>query len=133
VVALLNGTTYTIGKLDATGRFTPDRKFSPMKYGSGGSGLSYDMLNDSPGPAYEYRSGRLILGNIDAQGDFIPDLGSKVIPFKDYRPGPDALPIYNLPGKFVRKDGKPYEDSVIRGKFLGRPIRRGQKPDGPER
>jgi hypothetical protein len=54
-------------------------------------------------PVYEYRSGRLIKGELDKEGDFIPDLGSKVTDFKDYRPGKGVPVIYNLPGRFVKK------------------------------
>ena len=50
-----------------------------------------------------YRSGTLIRGIIDDEGDFIPDVGSTVIDFKDYKYSSRAPRIYNLPGKFVQK------------------------------
>jgi hypothetical protein len=52
---------------------------------------------------YEYRSGQLIKGELDKEGNFVPELGSKVMSFKDYRAGKEALQIYNLPGRFVKK------------------------------
>jgi hypothetical protein len=55
---------------------------------------------------YEFRSGRLIPGDIDDDGNFIPTVGGKIIDFKDYRYGPKAPKIYNLPGKFVKKERK---------------------------
>jgi hypothetical protein len=36
--------------------------------------------------------------------NFVPEIGSKVIPLKDYQPGKKALRIYNLPGKLVPED-----------------------------
>ena len=55
-------------------------------------------------PAYEYRSGRLIKGVIDVEGNFVPDVGVKVTDFKDYRYAPDAPRIWNLPGRFEKKN-----------------------------
>jgi hypothetical protein len=56
---------------------------------------------------YEFRSGRLIKGEFDADNNFVPEAGSTVISFKDYIFTPDAIPIWNLPGKFVKKGEKP--------------------------
>lgn len=50
---------------------------------------------------YEFRSGRLIRGEIKEDGSFVPDLRSRVIDFRDYRYYPDGPRIYNLPGYFV--------------------------------
>ena len=50
---------------------------------------------------YEYRSGRLIKGTLHATGNFVPELGSKVLDFKDY--DPRHLRIYNLPGTLTKK------------------------------
>lgn len=103
-VALLHEGYVIPGNLDAAGTFLPDPKCLPYKWGEGRSaGRAYRVINCLPGTAYEYRSGRLILGFIDQEGTFIPDLGSKVISIKDYKPGGNAAPIYNLPGKFVKK------------------------------
>jgi hypothetical protein len=55
-------------------------------------------------PAYEYRSGRLVKGVIDVEGNFVPDLGGKVTDFKDYKYAPDAPRIWNLPGRFEKKN-----------------------------
>ena len=46
---------------------------------------------------YEFRSGRLIKGTLHKTGNFVPEIGSKVIDFKDYDPL-DRRRIYNLPG-----------------------------------
>jgi hypothetical protein len=102
-VGLKHNGTYIIGYLDRTGMFTTDRKCAPIKVGESVSGPAFTVLNGDPGTAYEYRSGRLILGQIDKDGTFVPALGSKVISIKDYRPGGNAAPIYNLPGRFVKK------------------------------
>ena len=50
-----------------------------------------------PEPVYEFRSGRLIKGMLQATGNFVPELGSKVTDFKDYDPN-ERRRIYNLPG-----------------------------------
>jgi hypothetical protein len=52
---------------------------------------------------YEYRSGRLVPGNLDDDGHFLPDLGAQVTDFQDYRPVAGARRICNLPGRFVEK------------------------------
>lgn len=51
---------------------------------------------------YEFRSGRLIKGTLHASGNFVPELGSKVIEFKDYDYFTEHRRIYNLPGKLIR-------------------------------
>jgi hypothetical protein len=55
---------------------------------------------------YEFRSGRLILGETLEDGRFVPEIGSEVIDFKDYKYSPSAIRIYNLPGSFVEVDPK---------------------------
>jgi hypothetical protein len=56
---------------------------------------------------YEFRSGRLILGETLEDGRFVPDIGSEVIDFqKDYKYSPSAIRIYNLPGSFVEVNPK---------------------------
>ena len=52
---------------------------------------------------YEYRSGRLIKGVLDRDGNFVPELGSRIFAFEDYKYGKDAPRIYNLPGYFHKK------------------------------
>jgi hypothetical protein len=46
---------------------------------------------------YEFRSGRLIKGTLHDTGNFVPEVGSTVIDFKDYDPF-SRLRVYNLPG-----------------------------------
>jgi hypothetical protein len=54
---------------------------------------------------YEYRSGRLIRGTLHQSGNFVPELGSKVLDFKDYNPEQvQRLRIYNLPGELRKKE-----------------------------
>ncbi len=103
LVALTRNGCEIVGHLDETGFFTPDPKWPVVQGGHPTSGVDIDLLNGWPGTAYEYRSGRLILGMIDQKGNFVPNLGSKVISFEQYRPGGNAPPIYNLPGRFVKK------------------------------
>jgi hypothetical protein len=114
------------GHLDADGNFTRDRNFSSIpdpayRRGSAVSSCvtseraegkalaytdSYVVINKpriANEPVYEYRAGNLIKGNLDNEGNFIPELDSEVIPFTDYRYDWKALRIYNLPGEFVSK------------------------------
>ena len=49
------------------------------------------------------------MGEIDDKGNFVPELGSKVIPLKnylkDYQPGKTPR-IYNLPRQIVKRGTK---------------------------
>lgn len=56
---------------------------------------------DDPEVVFEYRSGRLIKGALHKTGNFVPELGSKVLDVKEYDPMRDRR-IYNLPGLFRR-------------------------------
>lgn len=103
LVGLYHGDFETIGKLDAKGNFHPDPRMINIREGSY---PQHAHINASPGPAYEFRSGRLILGDLDKEHNFIPKLDSKVIDFEDYKFSETAIRIYNLPGKFVKKKDK---------------------------
>jgi hypothetical protein len=103
LVSLTRHDWETVGHLDETGWFTPDPKYPVVRGHRPSTSGSITLLNGSPGTAYEYRSDRLILGEIDQDGNFVPALGSKVIAFEQYRPGGNAPEIYNLPGRFVKK------------------------------
>jgi hypothetical protein len=99
----MRGEYYSIGKLDARGNFIPDRRYIDMR-GDASSIPPSQLLNyPRKDPVFECRSARLILGKIDKDGNFIPEVGSKVMDFKDYRYGTD-YPIWNLPGHFKKKD-----------------------------
>ncbi len=101
-----------LGKLDAAGNFIQNPGSFPFKAGGAMSpGAPNEIINcRAPGKehVYELRSGRLIKGELDKEGNFIPDLGSKVLDFKDYRfKKKDPVYIYNLPGYFKEKKEKP--------------------------
>lgn len=102
---LSRGGRIDIGKLDEAGNFVPDPRWCNVPGVASGVPLG-ELLNGPAGPAYEYRSGRLIPGELDKKGYFIPEIGGKIISLEDYRPGPKAIRIYNLPGKFVKKEQK---------------------------
>jgi hypothetical protein len=57
---------------------------------------------DDPEDVYDYRFGRLIKGMLHKTGNFVPELGSMVIDFKDHDPLRDRRRIYNLPGVLRR-------------------------------
>lgn len=67
----------------------------PMEgYFGGKTGKGYEEV-------YEYRSGRIIKGRLQKTGNFVPELGSKVMDFKGYDPDENRR-IYNLPGKLIK-------------------------------
>jgi hypothetical protein len=95
-----------IGTMDARGTFHVREKMHALKLSAN------TFSNDFRGPVtsfpepvrvYEYRSGRLILGTMMPDGTFIPEVGSTVRAFDDYRYGREPA-IWNLPGYFIRKD-----------------------------
>lgn len=92
------------GTINEAGDFVPDPGFKPYPLNEARPfDRSPPLRRGLPKePVYEYRSGRLIPGILD-KGAFIPDLGSAVIPFEDYRCKPGVRRIYNLPGKFVTR------------------------------
>jgi hypothetical protein len=55
-------------------------------------------------PVFEYRNRLLIPGTLRDNGDFVPDKGALVGRFEDYHYSETAPRIYNLPGRFVRKE-----------------------------
>jgi hypothetical protein len=103
-VLMVQGERMSLGKLDSAGNYLPDGRYVSL---GGGSLPDHTVLNGrAVSPVYEYRSGRLILGEIDGFGNFVPKLDSKIIDFKEYKPGEGVPAIYNLPGKFVKKGTK---------------------------
>jgi hypothetical protein len=103
---VIQGDTESIGKLDEAGNFVvPHRGYFQFRRGQPLSRVPpCTPINGEPEKnVYEYRSGTLVPGAIDDDGNFIPTLDAKVIDFKDYVYSPKAAKIYNLPGKFVRK------------------------------
>lgn len=75
------------------GRLRSDRFAVPRYYTLPIPQRAEDTTED----VYEYRAGRLIKGQLQLTGNFVPELGSKVLDFKEYNPNWDRR-IYNLPG-----------------------------------
>ena len=91
------------GKLDAQGNFIPSAgQAKPHRLGSS-NGVDITESRAGELVVYEYRSGALIRGKFNAEFNFVPEIGSEVIRFEDYRYTKDAPRIYNLPGRFVEK------------------------------
>jgi hypothetical protein len=104
-VAVYQGEFVLLGKLDKHGELQIESK--NLKNSTSLPEWRKIAINDATPPGkktYELRSGRLIRGEIKENGSFVPDLGVKIIEFKDYKYSPDAIPIYNLPGRFVEAD-----------------------------
>src|SRR5262249_51079484 len=125
VVGHLQEGEIVFGQIDEDGTFTIDHKYRPVPVpghrpstipSAAKTGREKLWGDESPGRyevinkprranelVYEYRVGNLIKGTLDIEGNFIPELGSEVIPFTDYRYDGEALRIYNLPGKIIPK------------------------------
>jgi hypothetical protein len=102
-VAVDRGEWHLVGKLDKNGDFVEEFMW---KKGQGKSltptiTLNSAVFTSNPQKVYEFRSGMLIPGKIERDGQFIPEEGGKIIPFKDYEYSLTATPIWNLPGVFV--------------------------------
>jgi hypothetical protein len=104
-VGILRNGYWHIGQIDAEGNFEWGRRIRENGPYSGPQYEEIDLIpkDGKPRPCYELRSSRLIKGGIDTKGNFVPEIGSKVILFKDYRYSPTATPIWNLPGMFIKK------------------------------
>jgi uncharacterized protein (TIGR03067 family) len=113
-VGLLNGNGLLVGKLDANGDFTETYRLK----GPYSMIPSFTLINFS-GPkakkAYEFRSGRLIKGELMKEGNFVPETDSTIVKFEDYKYDPDAIPIWNLPGTYMKKD-----EAALQGKWSGK-------------
>jgi uncharacterized protein (TIGR03067 family) len=112
-VGLVKGQVELVGKLDGKGDFTQVYRFERMH----SMGPAYGLIN-FPGPkakkVYEFRSGRLIKGELMMEGNFVPEADSTIVKFEDYKYSPDAIPIWNLPGSFMKKD-----EAALQGKWSG--------------
>jgi hypothetical protein len=105
-VDMISGDFLLLGKLDAQGNFHVQRRFIR---GSARSRVPTSTVINGQTHGkkiYEFRSGRLVIGEIVDDGRFIPDLDSKIIDIKDYKYDPKGIQIYNLPGFFVPTDKK---------------------------
>ena len=105
-VMLFQGETESIGKLDAAGNFIHHKPWFQFTKGQPLSMVPVTTPINAPDQkgVYEFRSGRLIPGNLDANCNFVPTVGGRIIDFNDYHYSPKAPKIYNLPGRFVHKE-----------------------------
>ena len=106
---LTHGPTETFGRLDRHGDFTPmpgwvnidPSRIISIPFHCGALNPPWKGRHEK---VYEFRSGHLIPGELDEDGNFVPDLAGKIIVFKDYKYVPEkSRRIYNLPGRFVAK------------------------------
>jgi len=105
-VAVIRGKQFLMGHLDSRGNFLPHPFVTHYEVGQPFKGHEFYYINlpkKIVESVYEYRSALLVKGILDGEGNFIPAVGSTIVPFKDYRYGKDAPRIYNLPGTFVEK------------------------------
>jgi hypothetical protein len=99
-IGIYRGGFVLVGKFDARGNFI--QRLLYAREATPDLGDATIIRFTEPAKVYEFRSGRLIKGDMLPSGAFVPEVGSKVIPFEDYIPGPKALPIWNLPGYFKK-------------------------------
>ncbi len=120
------GDMVEFGHLSDEGEFIPDPDLPPVSRSGILGPIKFDLFDtpryytvprppsaigpkqkgqkdSDPEAVWEYRSGRLIKGMLQATGNFVPELGSKVIDFKDYDPELRPGRIYNLPGTLKKK------------------------------
>jgi hypothetical protein len=80
-VAIVRAELLSIGKLDAAGNFDPDRRYHNLDVHGGLSSCpTYIVLNKlhpRKERVYEYRSERLILGELDEKGNVVLALAAK--------------------------------------------------------
>ena len=72
-VGVFHGDTYSIGRLDAAGNYFPDPRWINLDLHTGYSAgfPPRSVINSPKGGAYEYRSGRLIPGELRENGNFM--------------------------------------------------------------
>jgi hypothetical protein len=96
-----------LGTLDAKGTFIPDMTTINSKFGIIGGPSNLVEAKTPNEKVYEYRTGILVPMTINDKNKLIPEVGGKIIDFKDYHYSPNARHIYNLPGRFVLKKDEP--------------------------
>jgi hypothetical protein len=123
LVTIQRGGHFYFGTLDEDGDFLRgpgDRDpWFPFPGGPIRFPPPYNSTSDGEAEAvYEFRSGVLIKGKLALTGpqedlsgyasywNFVPEIGSKVIPLEGFHKDRLALRIYNLPGKFVPEENK---------------------------
>ena len=101
LVGIYRGDLLLVGRLDAAGNFLQTERYK---------------RGEAPKRAYEYRSEMLFRGVLDAEGHFVPEAGSKIIRFQEYKYDPDGPPIWNLPGRFVKRSTIEASEKKEKGK-----------------
>lgn len=110
VVGFFRKNLLVVGTFDKDGEFhrIVAVEAKPLADGLSGirySGPKYELIcvdyQMEKCSVYELRSGRLIPGMYSPEGLFVPELGGKITDFKEYKYSDKAVPIWNLPGKFV--------------------------------
>jgi hypothetical protein len=102
---------YMDGAFDSDGEFVPssivDLSKGPVVYSGPHTHDANLPLRADPKTktesVYEFRSGVLVPGKLDAAGNFVPTAGAKMIAFADYKCVDGAPRIWNLPGRFVHQ------------------------------
>lgn len=102
-VCLIKVSRWCFGTIDSAGRFHQTSEIDTRRGGSGYVDESATGIS-TKGRAYQFEAGGLTPGQFDRDGQFVPDPKAKVIRLQEYKPGPDAVPIWNLPGYFMTKE-----------------------------
>lgn len=112
-VGFFRGEDIVIGTFDRDGGFHQSGTVKPLKIDGESSSLyvlrSVDFMDASmvlqyrQAKVFELRSGMLIPGQFAKNGLFVPEDKGKIIKFADYTYNELARPIWNLPGKYVKK------------------------------
>lgn len=104
-VAWKRNGVFFLGRIDKHGNLIPERSHQGSVQISRLPPYTYITTPTPVGESvFEFRSGMLIRGSINSEHAFIPTLGAQVLPFREYKYGPAAPRIYNLPGYYARTD-----------------------------
>ena len=121
VVGVVDGVGVQVGRLDAAGTFHPvERIRKPtnpweaiLRSGPGFEVINGDTtrktINDTSANVYEYRSGLLIPGMLEADGRFVTSVEKEAVGFTVYTFDSKSPPIWNLPGKLSPRGWKPVD------------------------
>jgi hypothetical protein len=97
------GSLSRVGQFDATGKFHVEWERDFTQQGSGVFSQRPAVSVMVRGRCYQFDDGKLIPGEFKENDGFVADPKGAAIRFQDYKPGPDAVPIWNLPGYFMPK------------------------------
>jgi hypothetical protein len=112
-VSIMRGKSQFFGNWNSAGDFIRWPGSSEYSVGQKYSAMPPTAIRPANQPhglstenVYEYRSGMIVPGVLTQDGNFIPDLGGRVMALSDYLATDPRVSIYNLPGRIVKPKAK---------------------------